>query len=167
MIMKKFAFMLMALVVSITTFAKKTGDESSYQNFYYQYKQSNDVITFKIPGSLASFFIDRDNVEAKELMKKIDDISFFIATDQTQQMIYDLNRSLPEHTYKTLMEVNDGDTEVTFLGKVADHFINEIIMAVYEPDNLVVMCINGDFTKEDARLIAKSINTDSAKNFRN
>ena len=46
-------------------------------------------------------------------------------------------------------------------------FINEIIMAVYEPNNLVVMCINGTFTKDDAKKIVKSINTENARNFRN
>ncbi|MBI9067386.1 MAG: DUF4252 domain-containing protein [Salinivirgaceae bacterium] len=159
---------IVALTITITGFAKgNKGGEYTYKQFYRQYRDADDVVSFKIPAGFASFFIDKEDVEAKEFMKKMDDISFFICQKQTNQMILDLNRSLPEKLYKEIMIVKDGDTEVTFMAKEEGEFIGEVLMAVYEPDNLVVMCITGEFTKEDAKKIAKSINTDSAINFNN
>lgn len=165
--MKTIYLITIALLVTVSGFARKFDEGSTYKRFYREYRGTDNVITFKIPGGLASIFIDKEEKEVKEFMKKMDDISFFIATDQTNKMILDLNNSLPESVYKDIMVIKDGETEITFLARSGDNFITEIIMAVYEPDNLVVMCISGEFTKEGAKNIAKSINTENAINFRN
>ena len=162
--MRIFILLTVTLALSVGSYAK---DINSYKKFYRMYRDADYVTTFKIPAGLARIFIDRDEKEAKEFMKKMDDISFFISEQHNNQMIFDLNKNLPEKDYKEMMIVKDGEMEVTFMARdEGDGVITEIIMAVYDPRELVVMCMTGEFTSDDARKIAKSIKTETAINFR-
>ena len=91
-------FSIIAIVsISILAHAGLGDQESTYKIFYKKYKGTPNTISFKIPGGLASFLIDKDDVEAKEFVKKMDDISFFIADGHSNDMIYELNKFWTYH----------------------------------------------------------------------
>lgn len=163
--MKNIAITLAALFIVFSSCAKVP--EKGYKKFYREYRDSPQTITFKIPGGLAGMFLDDEDEEVKEFVKKMDDISFFIADHVSKQMIIDLNKSLPESDYKEIMIIREGDSEIVFLAKDNGELIEEILMTVIGDDDLVVMCMFGEFTRDDAKKIAKAIKTESAINIRN
>jgi len=163
--MKKILISFIALFIVLTCSAKT--QVNGYKSFYREYRDAPNTITFKIPGGLASMFMQNEDDDVKEFMKNMDDISFFIADNATDQMLIDLNKYLPEREYKEIMIIRDGGSEVIFLAKENGDVIEEILMTVVDKNDLVVMCIFGEFTKDDAKRIAKSIKTDAAISFRN
>lgn len=162
--MKHLTLAIIAFMVVFTSCAKAPTD--GYKKFYREYRDAPHTITFKIPGGLASFLIDSEDAEAKEFMKNIDDISFFIADNASKQMLVDLNTYMPETEYKEMMVIRDGSDEVIFFAKEANSAIEEIIMTVVGDKELVVMAIFGEFTKDDAKKFVKAIKTEDAVNFR-
>lgn len=162
--MKTYALALFGLLLAITSCAKEPVE--GYKKFYRDYRDSPNVTSFKVPAGFASFFIDKEDKEVKDFLKKMDDISFLILKEANNQTIFDLNKNLPEKLYKEIMVVKDGSSEVTFLARDNGKTIEEILMTVVEENELVIMCMTGDFTREDAKRIAKSINIESAGNFK-
>lgn len=162
--MKYITLTIIAFMVVLASCAKTPTD--GYKKFYREYRDAPRTITFKIPGGLASFLIDSEDVEAKDFMKNIDDISFFIADNASKQMLIDLNKYMPEDDYKEIMVIRDGADEVIFFAKEFQGTIEEIIMTVVGDNELVVMAMFGEFTKEDAKKFVKAIKTEDAINFR-
>lgn len=162
--MKYITLTIIGFMVVLSSCAKTPSD--GYKKFYREYRDAPHTITFKIPGGLASFLIDKEDVEAKEFMNNIDDISFFIADNVSKQMLLDLNNYMPESVYKEIMVIRDGSDEVIFFAKEVNNVIEEIIMTVVGDKELVVMAMFGEFTKEDAKKFVKAIKTEDAVNFR-
>ena len=159
--MKNTAIVIIALFMVITGCAEE-GEGTGYKSFYNQYRDSSNIITFKVPGALASMFIDKKDVEIKQLAKKIDKVSFLIASDMPEQMIIDFNKNVSSDMYKPLMEIYEDGTKIEFFARVNDSIIEEILMKINETDELIILCMYGRFTPDDAKNIAKSINSDSA-----
>ena len=164
--MKNLTVVFIALLIALTSCAEEEAG-IGYKTFYNQYSDSASTITFKVPGLFASMIIDKEDKELKDLVKKIDNISFFVASETSKHMIVDLNKNVPEELYKHVMEIRDGETEIIFFARDNGEMIEEILMTVHEPNELVIMCIYGDFTREDAKKIAKAINTEKALEMRN
>ncbi|MFA6400639.1 MAG: DUF4252 domain-containing protein [Salinivirgaceae bacterium] len=154
--MKTYILALIGLLLAIASCAKEPIE--GYKKFYREYRDSPNVTSFKVPAGLASFIIDDEDKEAKEFLKNMDDISFLILKETNNQMIFDLNKNLPEQLYKEIMVIKDGGSEVTFLARDNGKTIEEILMTVVDNDEIVIMCMTGSFTKEDAKRIVKSIN---------
>jgi hypothetical protein len=138
-----------------------------YKDFYREYRKADKTISFKLPAGVASIFIDKDeNKEVKDFLKDLDDLSFLIIDQVTDKTILDLNQSLPENLYKEIMVINDGNTEINFLVNDNGKFVEELLMIVVEPDELIIMCFTGEITHEHAKQLAKSINVKQASDFR-
>lgn len=141
-------------------------EKTGYKAFYNYFKDYDNIITFKVPGGFAQFIVNKDD-EARGFLEKMDNISFLIVENDAETIKGELENFLPKSTYKEIMVIQDGGAKVRFLAHDRDEAINEIIMIVDDADELVVMGIHGKFTKEDAKMIAKSINKDQAIKFRN
>ncbi len=144
-------------VVLLSSCAISKGGEASYRNFYKKYKKTEGIVSFKIPMGLARIFVDNDDKEAKEFLKKADDVSFFIAEEKNNILFSELKNYLPIDVYKDIMVIRDGASTITFKVKDTDNTIEEIIMTVQETDSFVVMCVTGDFDLEDAKAFTKSV----------
>ena len=163
--MKTIGTLVLALVLSLLNTAGLSAKE--YKDFYRQYRKADKTISFKIPAGFASIFIDKDeNKEVKDFLKDLDDLSFLIIDQVTDETLLDLNQSLSEDLYKELMVINDGDTQVTFLVNDNGKFVEELIMTVFEPDELIIMCFTGEISHEHAKKLAKAINVQQASAFR-
>ncbi|MGD9994062.1 MAG: DUF4252 domain-containing protein [Salinivirgaceae bacterium] len=163
--MRTVATLILALVISLLSATGLSAKE--YKDFYREYRKADKTISFKIPAGFAAIFIDKDeNKEVKEFLKDLDDLSFLIIDQVTNNTLLDLNQSLPEDLYKELMVIHDGDTEITFLVNDNGKFVEELIMTVVEPDELIIMCFTGEITHEHAKQLAKAINVQQASAFR-
>ncbi|HAN00115.1 MAG TPA: hypothetical protein DCQ26_16065 [Marinilabiliales bacterium] len=158
--MKTFTLIFAALLITLSGCAKNP--ESGYKKFFNEYHKYPNATSFKIPAGLATFFIGDEDEEAKEFMDDMDDISFLVFDKLEKQLLIDLNTCLPAKDYKEMMVVRDGTSEVTFLAKDNGTYIEEIVMTVVDANELVVMCITGEFTKESAKKLTKSINIGNA-----
>lgn len=159
--MKNLTVVILALFIVLTGCAEDK-NAIGYTKFYNQYNDSSNTITFKVPGAFAGMFIEKEDEELKDFAKNIDNISFFIASETSKQMILDLNKNISEDMYKHVMEINNGDTEIVFFARDNGEMIEEILMTVHEPDELIIMCLYGEFTRDDAKKIVKAINTEAA-----
>jgi hypothetical protein len=160
--------LLIGIAALFITLSGCAGDQekTGYKAFYSYFKDYDNIITFKVPAGFAQFIVSKDD-EARDFLKNMDHISFLIVENDAKTIKGELETFLPKSTYKEIMVVKDGGSTVRFLAYEKGEAINEIIMVVDEADELVVMGIHGRFTKEDAKLIAKSINKDQAVKFRN
>ncbi|MGE4290043.1 MAG: DUF4252 domain-containing protein [Salinivirgaceae bacterium] len=153
--------LMLSLLSTTGLFAKE------YKDFYREYRKADKTISFKIPAGFASIFIDKDeNREVKEFFKDLDDLSFLIIDEVTEKTLINLNQSLPEDLYKQIMVVNDGDTEISFLVNDNGKFVEELLMIVVEPNELIIMCFTGEISHEHAKQLAKAINVKQASAFR-
>jgi len=159
--MKNLSITLIAFFIVLTSCAKTP--TTGYNVFYKEYRDTPHTITFKIPGAFAGMFLDDEDKEVKEFVKKMDNVSFFVAENVSKQMIIDLNKSLPESLYKEIMIINSGaEVEVIFLARDNGDVIEEIVMTVIDDNELVVMCMYGEFTRDDAKKIVKAVEVDNA-----
>ncbi len=163
-IMKNLYLTLVAFTFVFSSCA--TPPAGGFMKFYHAYHDTPNTISFKIPGGLANLFVGNEDPAAKEFMKNIDVIRFFIADNADRDMLIDLNRYLPEELYKEMMEVHDGGSEIVFLARDNGKVISEIVMTILDGNQLVAMCMEGDFTQDDAKKLIKSINTKKAANMR-
>ncbi|GEM_PF-6012036 len=163
--MKKFL-----LILSINLIIGSTGYcRGDYNSFYQENRYNEDIINFEIPRWLFRLMLiaDRqDNYEDKKFLRKINNVSFFIAESSGLKYYNELTGSLSGRKYRTLVEIKDGPTNISFIAKGSRNAVNKILMIVYDIDDLVVMCIEGRFTNKDAESLIRSVNIDDAVNMR-
>ena len=154
------------LTFLLTDCATTNGSVPDYVDFYNTYSHSNDVMNFKIPVLFLSAFLDKDDEELKVLLKKVNDISIFIAGESRHDLYPELYYHLPDIYYHDVMIIKDGAEKVTFKVKETEKGFEELLMIVEDKDELVIMCMEGRFTKADVKEITESINIEAATNTR-
>lgn len=160
--MKRIIPMALILMCLSPVFAKIA--PTGFTEFYKAYHEYPNTISFKIPASLASFIVTDEPDEVDALLEHMDDILFLVFEQIDKHVLTDLNNYLPKKDYKELMVVNEGTSEVFFLAHQQASKIDEIVMTVISDNELVVMCLKGDFSKEDAKKLASSVNIKNAVN---
>jgi hypothetical protein len=156
---------LVTVLLQLALFAFAFG-QSSYSRFFETNRNAVGVESFTISTSLFRFLLDSDEQELKDLLKKLDEVSFFISDNPTPFLISDLSTTLPEKEYKEFMVVKNGTSTVRFKAKEKSDKVDEVIMIVTEPNSLVVMCIKCNITFKEARALASSVNTNKKVSFR-
>jgi hypothetical protein len=154
------AILLQLIICSFTL------GQSSYSQFFDKNKNTHGVESFTISTSLFRFFLDSDEQELKDLLNKLDEVSFFIADSTTPALASELEKTLPEKEYKELMVVKNGASTVRFKAKEKSDKVNEVVMIVTEPNSLVVMCIKCDITFKEAKALASSVNINQTVSFK-
>jgi len=154
--MKKIVYIITILVL-FSSCASSKGIEG-YHTFYKKHKSDENVVSFGLPTGLMSLFLNNDeDKELKEFLKNIDDLRFFIAEDSNKSLLPELNKYLPEEHYKDIMIIKDGGDKVIFKARENGDAISEIIMLVEEDSSFVVMSVEGEFTYDDIKNFAKSV----------
>lgn len=158
--MKNALIVISLVLISLTACSKEKRD--GFQLFYKQYHDQTGVISFKLPASLANIFVDNEDEEAKEFLKKADNVTFLIADPRSSGMIDTMNLLMPVKKWPVLMEIKDGSSTVRFMVYQQENYIRQILMTVQDGNELVIMAIKGKFTIDDAKKIAKSIDVNKA-----
>ncbi len=161
--MRTLIVLFVALSMAFTGCAKNK-KQSAYVDFYKQYSDSSGTVTLKMPASFARIFIDRDEKELRDLMKKMDKISIFVGHEgNLDAMRKDLNIALSDPSYQTVMEIKSDQDNVDFKLREQGEAIDELLMHVEsEEGELVVICIQGEFTFEDIKMMASSMSSEKA-----
>ena len=105
--------------------------------------------------------VDENDYEAKQALKKLNKIRFFICEKDRGFYAKKVNDYLPENTYHDLMVVKDGSETVVFkMKEIEKNEIKEIVLIVTKPNSFVAISFSGHFTMEDAKEVASSVNRD-------
>ncbi len=107
--------------------------------------------------------MDNKDEKWKNAIDKLDDISFLIVNKDPERMKDELVKFLPNKSYKNMMEIKDGDTTVEFMIKGDDEYIDELLMITSDEKSLLVMCITGHLSYEEAKALSGSININAVK----
>ena len=161
--MKKSLSILIILIVfsSCATSQKSTG----YKDFYRANKNEENVVSFGLPKGVIALFIDKkEDKELKEFFKNTDKLRFFIANDSTKVLYPELQKFLPEETYKDFMIINNGGNKVTFKVREGKNSIEEILMLVEDDSSFVVMSIEGEYTYKELSEFTKTVNVNKVVN---
>jgi hypothetical protein len=157
--------LLITLLIQLTICSFAVG-QSGFSRFFDQHKNDQGVENFTISTSIFRFFLDSNEQELKDLLAKLDEISFFIANTSTPSLTNDFEKSLPEKEYKELMIVKNGTSTVRFKAKEKSDRVDEVVMVVTEPNSLVAMCIKCNITFAEAKKLASSINVNQTVSFK-
>lgn len=130
----------------------------NYNQFYQTNKNNEGVFSFYLPVVLLRGFLDANDEEIDPLIKKTYSVSVFISDNTSESMRKDLHKHLPSSLYNDLMIMKDGSSTVTFKTRMKNDTLEEILMLATDKKSLVVLNLVGEFTKDDAKKIAKSIN---------
>ncbi|WP_340114244.1 DUF4252 domain-containing protein [Maribellus mangrovi] len=149
--MKKYAFLLVVLIVVLTSCSYEPGVSEAYN----KYRFKDGVVTVSVPGwliHLAAGFTELDETE-RELLESIDKVKVIAVDDDELNRRIDLHEEFYQQIhdrkeYEELLVVRDEDESVTIFGIMDDEsVIREMLILVGGDDNAMVY-IKGEIRPE-------------------
>jgi hypothetical protein len=149
--MKKFAFLIVALIVVLASCSYEPGVSEAYN----KYRFKDGVVTVSVPGwviHLAAGFADLEESE-RELLESIDRVKVIAVDDAELNQRINLHEEFYQRIhdkkgYEELLVVRDGDESVTIFGIMDDEsVIREMLILVGGDDNALVY-IKGEIRPE-------------------
>jgi len=134
-----------------------------YPDFYKTHKNDVNVTSFRLPICFISGFLKNEDKDLKQLLKNADNLNFFIAENNTTNLLNELNIYLPAKQYKDVMIINDDGNKISFKVREKNNSISEIIMLIEEDNEFVVMSIEGNFTYDEIKTFINSVDTEKIK----
>jgi hypothetical protein len=132
-------------------------DYKSFKDFYKSNKDREGITSLKLPLSCVKSFIETDDDETDEILKKTKSVSIITADFKDEKLIKDLKNNLPGDLYKLLMVVKEGKETVSVKAKQTDKKVEEILLIVEEADSFTVLCVEGDYDIKDAVEFGNSV----------
>lgn len=134
------------------------------------YKGEKETMMISIPGFVAKWAANVDgDKEVKQITKKIKKLKVFVSEEATSKtrtnMLNDFNRLFSKYDYKPLVQVkSDGDVvNIQFLPATKNKK-GELVLLVNSDEEFVAVVIEGKFTEDDARQLAKNLNSNQFVN---
>ena len=129
------------------------------------YKGEKETTMINIPGFAAKMAINKKefNQDHKDVLKKMKGLKILLADEADEKtkssLVSDLIKSFKKYDYKPLIQVKSDDENVNiqFLPATKKNK-GELVLLVDGTNEFVTMVIEGDFTENDARQLAKSLN---------
>jgi len=154
---------IIALILIVFTSNATTNNEG-YSNFYNAYKGSEDIVSFRLPTTLLSFFLyEEEDKEIRQFLNKSKNLKFFIS-DESKKLLPILNKYISTNEYQDALVIKNSEDNITF--KVHDNgtAISEVIMIIEEENSFVVMSFEGNFTHKDLQKFMNSVDTEKVLN---
>lgn len=161
--MKSLIVLFLMTVFSSCVFTSMETNKDGYMKFFHSYKNTEGIISFSLSPAFVGFFIEKDgNEDLDEVIDKLDKINFFIVENADKKLLKDMKSNIPKSKYKDIMVIKEGSASVIFKIRESKDKADELVMMVKDNSDMVVMCITGSFTQDDAKILVKSINVDDA-----
>ncbi len=132
-----------------------TAQDYAFKQFYKSHKKQAEI-SLNVPSFLARMFIDNDDVDEEELLKKASNFKILVFNND-EGVRSDFKKFVKKGDFKTLVRVKDGNdrAEVYFVER--GKYIREIvIMAGSKGDELVLLGLKTKLTKEELASIVNS-----------
>ncbi len=141
--------------------------KNDFSDFYNTHEDDIGIITFSLPIGLANAFIADDDAEAKDAFAKVSNMKFFICEKDNGYYEKKIKKYMPEGTYHDLMVVKNGKESVSFkMKEPTKGKKREVVLIITEPESFVAISFVGNFTLNDAKEMANSIETDELGDIR-
>ncbi len=153
--------LLLLLAAPLALFAQNKNIES----FYNKYMNQQNVTNINMEGwvlNLASEYIDEDSGEA--FLKDVSKLRIMVMEEGNLVQPEEYNgliSSLRSDNFEELMTVRDGETKVNLYAQQKDGIISNAVMMVNEPDEFVLLSLEGAIKLEDLQNI--QLNMDNFK----
>lgn len=144
--------MLLFFVVTIT--AQET---TSFKQFYKMHKKEAEI-SLNIPGFLAKMFINNDDIEHEELIKKAS--NFKVMVFNNRKVATNFKHFAKKNKLKTLIRIKDGKERAEIYFKEQKNYIRELIISVKSnKSEFVLVGLKTKLTKEEFALIVSDANS--------
>ena len=152
--MQKIIFSLLIIFISVNLYAQ---DEKNFKSFYKTYKKEKSIIGITAPIGIARFFIDKDEKELRNIIKKGKKVRILIFDTVANNFKNEINAYLPTDKYQKFMSVKDKSSTIKLLVKDNSDYITELIFLIQDGNSLVAMGIYGKFSYDDLKEFSSSI----------
>ncbi len=151
--MRKIILSLSIIFISMNLSAQ---DEKNFKSFYKTYKKEKSIIGITAPISIARFFIDRDEKELRNIVKKGKKVRILIFDEVADNFKDDIKSHLPSKIYQKFMTIKDEGSTIKLLVKDNSDYISELIFLIQDKNSLVAMGIYGEFSYDDLKKLSDS-----------
>jgi len=134
--------------------------EKNYKTFYKTFKKEQSVFGISAPFSVANWFIDSEEKELKQIIKRGNKVRLLVFSDNNSSVYRDINHYLPANVYEKYLSIKNKDSKIKLLVREQKDRISEIIVLIKDNNSFVTMGIYGDFTYDDLNELSKNIQQD-------
>jgi hypothetical protein len=158
--MKKIIVMLLALL-PLLGMAQKSQLNSLFDKYSGQEGYTSVYITSYM-FDLFSKLADEDEADFENVTKGLKSIKILTISNQLDKSAQDafyseIQKALPASVYKDFMIVKDGKQEVAFKVRDEGSKISEFVMIVKDPNEPVLMFLEGDINLKQIAKMSKSM----------
>ena len=162
--MKRFSLLLVCLVICLQCLNSQTRITNS---FYDKYKRYEGVMNFSFPGwifdlgaSIAKPFAEDDEDKiALDMIKKIDKVNLLVMENANVVPKSDYNKFIRDlkkfDRFENLISVKDKNNNVNIMIREQNDRIKNVVIAVSERDNFILISLKTDLRLEQLNEILK------------
>ncbi|HIP48002.1 MAG TPA: DUF4252 domain-containing protein [Lutibacter sp.] len=151
--MKNLIYSLAFIFIATTLTAQ---NEKNYKSFYKTFKEEKSIIGISAPIGIANWFIDSDEKELRNIIKRGNKVSILVFENETP--IFDeIDHYLPSKIYEKFLTIKDKDSRIKILVKENKEKISEIIILIKDNNSFITMGIYGDFTYDDLSKLSETM----------
>lgn len=154
--MKKIILSILVIFISISLNAQ---NEQNFKSFYKAFKKEKSIIGISAPIGLANLFIDRDEKELRNIIKKGKKVRILVFDEITKEINTSIKSFLPSNKYQKFMSIKDGDSFIELLVRDNMEYISEMIILIHDDNSLVAMGIYGEFSYNDLKKLSDNFQT--------
>lgn len=155
--MKRQIFLLLIVICLFPTLRAQN-------DLYKKYSGKNGVTSVYVSQAMlemmGSFDVKSDNIDISNILSKLSGIYILNTSDAKlkEQLLNDTKNFSNNNQYKLLMQVKDSGDNVDFFVKKdkSDNLIQELVMFVKQPDEFVMIQLQGKMTLDDIKQITQS-----------
>ncbi|MBN1117561.1 MAG: DUF4252 domain-containing protein [Bacteroidales bacterium] len=152
--MKRIISLLIAVTILIPCFA---GTPDNFRQFYRKYKSDKGVINFTVPGFVVKLATIKQDEETKEILSNISSVKLFIKEENTQNLFNAANQAISNSSYKALLVVKDGSSNVKIAAKMDGDQIKQFIILVEDEESFVAIQVRGKFNEKTLQRIIEEV----------
>lgn len=143
----KYFYKIMFLIILINLIS--CSSSQSFNNFYNQHKNDNNVSSFQVPSYLRSL-IKNASPELNEIFKNVKDFKSISFTDCTPQQSQQINDEINMITknYTDIRRKNTEEKRTLISVKEKGDIIKEVIIHKSNDNNHYILFLKGNFNPE-------------------
>lgn len=137
------------------------------KRLFKQYRKAKGVMGMNVNGlfvDLAIGFSDMDRDTKRALKRMTKGVSFIIMEDtqrgKAENVLDHFGQYLKDRDFENLVTVKSDGEQVNLKLKKHKDYFRELVVFVNAEDSAVAVVINGKFNKEDAKKLARAVNSD-------
>jgi len=159
----KTLFIVTALILGSTM----QSQAQETKRLFKKYRKAKGVMGMSVNGVIVDFAIgvsDMDKETKRALKKMTKGVGFIVMEDSdhrnAKKVMRHFSEYLEDENFESLATVKSNGERVDVKLKKSGDYFRELVVFINADDSAVAVVVNGKFTKDDARKLARAIDTD-------